>query len=205
MVEHPVLLSEASLSIERLWLPEALTWEEIRPGGAVDRIRADLVVRVCGKEIRFPGIHYGFTFDAVSSFSLKAVIWAIVSLSEGRPHAWRESHGGMLTHLLQLLPDPAERFEFFVFDDEHLFFTYHSNQGGSLALEVLLAVRDLVETEERATQLLTAALDSRATSTMGADHRSRYLGQWERLKVVMGQLDGHLLSILPVCDSTDGN
>jgi|GEM_PF-3065652 hypothetical protein len=198
MGDHPVLSSAgASLSIERFWLPETMTWSDFRPGGDVDEIRADLVVRVCGKEIRFPAIHYGFSFEPHCAFSLKAVIRALVSLSEGNAHTWRESHGGMLTHLLQLLPDPAERFEFFVFDDRHLYFTYHSNQGGSLSLDVLLGVRELVATEERATQFLVSTLDARGEG--GAEERSRYLGQWEHLKAVAMGLDGRLLS-LPPCE-----
>lgn len=191
---------EALVYVERIQVPSALSWRDLQPGLAPEAIRADLVLQVCGKEVRFPQIHYGFGFASDSPTSLKGILQAVVALEEGRDSYWRASHGGVLMTRLQLSKDPAEHFEIFVFDDAHLYFTYHTNHGGALALDALLSVPTLVQSEERATELLIEQLDERDALADLNEWRRRYRGRWEHLKSRALSLSGHLLSFVPSTD-----
>lgn len=196
MGPNPILSpADASLTVERIWIPETLTWQDMKPGLAHDAIRADLVATVCGRELRFPNVDYGFGFEAASTCSLKSVLLALLGLSEGTAEGWHECHGGMRTHYLQLSADPADRFELFVFDDAHLYLTFHTNRGGMLAMDMVISVRSLLETEEQVTERLVRSLDERGE--VDSAERHRYLGCWEHLRLGIEELDGKLLSLVP--------
>lgn len=198
MPDVPILSpAAASLTVERIQVHEGLSWSDLRPGLPAEAIRAELVARVCGKTIHFPDVHYGFCFEALSTVSLKAILQALIALDERTAHAWREGATGLPTHLLELGDDPAERFELFVFDDQHLYGAYHSNRGGSLALDLLVSVQQLLESEDHAARELVAILDGRATSPEGTRCRSSYLESWSRLKRRVRLLENRLGSLFP--------
>lgn len=197
MLESQVIsLVDASMRLEGLRIPAALTWRDMQPGMGADRIHADLVVRVCGREVRFPGVQYGFCFERATSTSIKSVLQALVALKDGTPHAWREGHGGVRTHLLQLSSEPCDRFEYFIYDDQHLYFGYHTNRGGMLSLEVRVSLRSLIDAEIAFTERLVTALDACSPELARCEERSRYLGQWEHLRVLAASVDESLTSVL---------
>ncbi len=203
MGPNPILSpADASLAVERIWIPETLTWLDMKPGLAPDAIRVDLVATVCGRELRFPNVAYGFGFEAASTCSLKAVLLALMSLAEGTGEGWHESHGGTRTHHLHLSMDPADRFEFFVFDDERLYFTFHTNRGGMLAMEMAVSVASLLEAEESATERIVRTLDEKGGQD--SEERHRYLGCWEHLRQAVRELDGRLSSLLPPAEASLG-
>lgn len=205
MLESQVMsLADASLRLERLRIPAALTWRDMQPGLGAERIHADLVVRVCGREVRFPGVQYGFCFEPGNSTSIKSVLQALVALKEGDPHAWREGHGGVPTHLLQLSPEPCDRFEYFIYDDQHLYFGYHTNRGGMLSLEARVSLRSLLDAEIAFTERLVSELDASTPELSGCEERSRYLGQWEHLRGFATRVGESLTSLLaPGAESLD--
>lgn len=196
MGPNPILSpADASLTVERIWIPETLTWLDMKAGLATDAIRADLVATVCGREVRFPRVDYGFGFEAMSTCSLKALLQALLALSEGSADSWQEGHGGMRTHLLHLSADPADRFECFIFDDERLYLTFHTNRGGMLAMDMVISARALLHAEEQATEQIIQVLDGHGG--LDSEERHRYLGRWEHLKLGIRELDGRLLSLMP--------
>lgn len=203
MGSNPILSPvDASLTVERIWIPETLTWQDMTPGLARDAIRADLVASVCGREVRFPNVDYGFGFEASSTCSLKALLQALLCLAEGMEAGWHESHGGMRTHHLHLSADPADRFELFIFDDERLYLTFHTNRGGMLSMDMVLSVRSLLAAEEAATERIVALLDDKGA--LDCEERHRYLGRWEHLKQGIRELDGKLLSLMPPIETPLG-
>lgn len=201
MPEVPILSpTAASLSVEHLNVPRDLRWSDVQPGLAPDRLRADLRIQVCGKEVRFPAVHYGFGFEEASTTSLKAILQGLTALAHQEPHAWRAGMTGVPTHVLQLDSDPAERFELFIFDDAHLYLTYHTNRGGALALDLLVSPLELLAAEEALTRELVALLDAHPLGPDDEAARSRYLGRWERLKHRLQPLTGRLNTLLPPFD-----
>lgn len=196
MGPNPILSpAEAGLTVERIWIPETLTWQDMKPGLKADAIRADLVASVCGRELRFPSVDYGFGFEAASTCSLKSILLALLGLAEGTSEGWHECHGGMRTHYLHLSADPSDRFELFVFDDERLYLTFHTNRGGMLAMDMVVSVRSLLDTEEWVTEQLIQLLDERGG--IDSEERHRYLGCWEHLRLGIRELDGRLSSLVP--------
>ncbi|HEY9857581.1 MAG TPA: hypothetical protein V6D05_17685 [Stenomitos sp.] len=194
MGSDPILSpADASLTVERIWIPESLTWRDMKPGLASDAIRADLIAAVCGREVRFPSVDYGFGFEAMSTCSLKALLQALVSLSEGLEAGWHASHGGMRTHHLHLSSDPADRFELFIFDDNRLYLSFHTNRGGMLSMDMVVSLGSLLAAEEAATERIVRALDERGE--LDSAERHRYLGCWEHLTMGIRKLEGKLLSL----------
>lgn len=191
------VLTDGNLQIERLRVAAALRWKDVKAGLQSDSIQADLLLQVCGKEVRFPGIHYGFDFEPGNGFSLKALLQAIAALDADPDAYWRVASGGAPKALLSLSLDPAERFEALVFDDHHLYIAYHTNRGGALAVDALLSVEGLIEAEERATEQLKTLLDEREADSKLSEWRSRYLGRWEHLKSRVRRLNGRLTCNLP--------
>lgn len=196
MGSNPILSpADASLTVERIRIPEPLTWQDMKPGLASDAIRADLVASVCGREVRFPGIEYGFGFEEASTYSLKSLLQGLLALAEGSEEGWHESHGGMRTHFLHLSADPADRFELFIFDDERLYLSFHTNRGGMLSMDMVVSVRSLLAAEETVTEELIRILDLKGG--LDSEERHRYLGRWEHLRHGIRSLEGRLLSLMP--------
>jgi len=194
MGSNPILSpADASLTVDRIWISETLTWQDMKPGLASDAIRADLIASVCGREVRFPNVDYGFGFEAMSTCSLKALLQAVVSLAEGTEAGWHESHGGMRTHHLHLSADPADRFELFIFDDDRLYLSFHTNRGGMLSMDMVVSLGTLLAAEEAATERIVRTLDARGD--LDSAERHRYLGCWEHLMIGIRKLDGKLLSL----------
>lgn len=187
--------ADAGLAVERIRIPETLTWQDMTPDLAACAIQADLVASVCGRQVRFPDVDYGFGFEAASTCSLKSVLLALLNLAEGAMEGWHETHGGMRTHHLHLSADPADRFDFFVFDDERLYLTFHTNRGGMLSMDMVISVGALLAAEEAATAQLVGILD--AKGGLDSEERHRYLGCWEHVRQGIREIDGRLLSLLP--------
>ncbi|MEB3185967.1 MAG: hypothetical protein VKP72_00850 [bacterium] len=174
----------APIDVQRVTIPDAATWSSLVSGACPGVVQGDLVIQVCHAVVSLPEVVLGDDL-------LRASAWGITSLLAGVvDEAEREgAEAGRRSHVVKL--GSGRILETFIQDESHVYLAIQSNAGGSLQLEVSVRWRDLVAVVERIVQTILTLLDLRSDPEDVAP-RSRFLGNWEALRMRALAVDGHL-------------